>query len=242
MVNRSCLQAQLGGNILLEISRQSESLLFHDIPTKLVYYTIGGIMMEQVLYKKKYSIVEGYRLFVDGMRTLKDFRFAKKNGHLSKAFEKRIMLAVTEVNGCEICSYEHTKSALEMGMSQEEIHQLLTGQTENCPPEESKAIFFAQHYAETKGYPSEAAWREIQKHYQKETAMGILGAIRLIMIGNSFGIAFSAFKSRLRGKKIESSSLGYELSMMFSLLFIFPIGSVHALLENLAKKPLLSST
>ncbi|MFC0273464.1 carboxymuconolactone decarboxylase family protein [Metabacillus herbersteinensis] len=31
------------------------------------------------------------------------------------------MLAVTEVNGCEFCSYSHTKIALEQGMSQEEI-------------------------------------------------------------------------------------------------------------------------
>ena len=196
--------------------------------------------MEQVLYKKKYNILEGYRIFVDGIRTAKNFRFAKKNGLLSKAFIKRIMLVVTEVNGCEICSYEHTKSALEMGMSQEEIHQLLTGQNEGYLPEESKAIFFAQHYADTKGNPSKGSWREIQKHYDEEVAMGILGAIRIIMIGNSFGIAFSAFKSRLRGDKIESSSLGYELSMMLSLLFIIPVGSIHALIENAIQKPVLT--
>lgn len=198
--------------------------------------------MEQVLYKKKYNILEGYRIFVDGIRTAKDFRFAKKNRLLSKEFIKRIMLAVTEVNGCEICSYEHTKSALEMGMSQDEIHQLLTGQTESYPPEESKAIFFAQHYADTKGKPSEGSWIEIQKHYNTETAMGILGAIRIIMIGNSFGIAFSAFKSRLKGNKIESSSLVYELSMMLSLLLIIPIGTIQALIENLIQKPILTCT
>lgn len=198
--------------------------------------------MEQVLYKKKYNLTEAYRIFVDGIRTVRAFRSAKKNGKLSAAFIKRIMLAVTEVNGCEICSYEHTKSALEMGMGQDEIHQLLTGQTENYPPQESKAIFFAQHYADTKGNPSEGSWREIQAQYGDQTAMGILGAIRVIMIGNSFGIAFSAFKSRLSGKKIDASSLGYELIMMLSLLFIIPIGSIHALIENILQRPILHFT
>lgn len=52
-------------------------------------------------------------------------------------------------------SYGHTKIALEMGMSEDEIHQILTGQMDDYPPEESKAIFFAQHYADMKGKPAE---------------------------------------------------------------------------------------
>jgi len=79
---------------------------------------------------------------------------ARKNKVMSSEFIERIMLAVTEVNGCEVCSYAHTKIALEQGMSEEEIGKLLSGDTEDIPAEEAPAIFFAQHYADTRGNPS----------------------------------------------------------------------------------------
>lgn len=196
--------------------------------------------MGQDVHKKKYSITEGYRLFVDGIRTIKRFINTKKTGLLSEHFIERIMLAVTEVNGCEICSYGHTKIALEMGMSEDEIHQILTGQMNDYPPEESKAIFFAQHYADMKGKPAESSWHEIVSHYGEEKALAILSSIRIIMIGNSYGIAFSALKNRVQGKKVESSSLGYELAMILSLLFAIPFGTIQALIENIVKRPLLT--
>ena len=45
----------------------------------------------------------------------------KKERQLSEHFIERIMLAVTEVNGCAVWSYAHTKMALEAGMTNEEI-------------------------------------------------------------------------------------------------------------------------
>src|SRR5690625_6346011 len=78
------------------------------------------------------------------------------------------MLAVTEVNGCEICSYGHTKYALEQGMSNEEIKSFLTGNPENISSDEMPAIIFAQHYADTKGHPSEEAWNRIVQEYGKD--------------------------------------------------------------------------
>ncbi|WP_256205872.1 carboxymuconolactone decarboxylase family protein [Carnobacterium iners] len=38
---------------------------------------------------------------------------------------ERIMLAVTQVNGCSVCSYTHTKMALEVGMKSEKIKNIL---------------------------------------------------------------------------------------------------------------------
>src|SRR5699024_7749657 len=158
------------------------------------------------LFRKFYMILES------GLRTSPQLQKNKKNGNLSEDFIKRIMLAVTEVNGCEVCSYEHTKSALEMGMSSEEIKNILTGTVDDIPTQQLKAILFAQHYAETKGAPTKDTWAEIVEAYGEETSFGILGAIRMIMVGNSYGIALSAFKSRLKGIKIEQSSLPYELT------------------------------
>src|SRR5699024_10206364 len=105
------------------------------------------------------------------------------------------MLAVTEVNGCEICSYGHTKYALEQGMSNEEIKSFLTGNPENISSDEMPAIIFAQHYVDTKGHPSEEAWNRIVQEYGNGKALGVLGAIRMIMVGNRYDIAIKASKS-----------------------------------------------
>lgn len=84
--------------------------------------------MEQILYKKQYLVREFYPILKNGFRTMNHLRKSRKNNLLSAEFVKRIMLAVTEVNGCEVCSYAHTKSALEMGMSQTEIQEILSGE------------------------------------------------------------------------------------------------------------------
>ncbi|WP_085558880.1 carboxymuconolactone decarboxylase family protein [Carnobacterium iners] len=49
----------------------------------------------------------------------------KKKELSSPHFMERIMLAVTQVNGCSVCSYTHTKMALEVGMKSEKIKNIL---------------------------------------------------------------------------------------------------------------------
>jgi AhpD family alkylhydroperoxidase len=195
--------------------------------------------MEQVLYRKKYTVTEFYKALYKGVRTFKFLRRSKKSGELSEQFVKRIMLAVTEVNGCEVCSYVHTNSALEMGMSDKEIKHLLTGVMDNVPAEEMKAILFAQHYADTKGYPTKGSWDEIKSVYGEQTTMGILGAIRVIMVDNSYGIALSAFKSRMKGELIEKSSLFYEIRMLLSVIPLLPTAIIHAIFSNILKRPVV---
>ena len=82
------------------------------------------------------------------MASFSIIRKARKKKLVSRAFQKRIMLVVTEVNGCQLCSYWHTREALKSGMPEEEIKNMLSGNLENIPQEEAIALFFAQHYAE----------------------------------------------------------------------------------------------
>lgn len=165
---------------------------------------------------------------------------AKKKKELSSEFIERILLGVTEVNGCEVCSYAHTKMALEQGMAEEEIQQLLAGSVDEIPVEEMPAYLFAQHYADRRGYPTEESWDRIVSLYGEDKAKGILGAIRAIMVGNAHGIAFSAFLSRLKGKPVKKSSLLYEITMMLSILVYLPLTLVHAVMDGLFKKPIIS--
>nr|WP_283248135.1 carboxymuconolactone decarboxylase family protein [Bacillus sp. FJAT-50079] len=158
---------------------------------------------------------------------------------MSSHLIERIMLAVTEVNGCEVCSYAHTKIALEQGMSEEEIAMLLSGNTEGISNYEVMAIVFAQHYADTRGNPSREAWERIVEAYEMEKALGILGAIRMIMIGNIYGIALSAFRSRIKGKKIDKTNLLYEIKMIVSIILLLPAALIHSFILNLFNVPLI---
>lgn len=187
-----------------------------------------------------FSIGEEYKHLVLLIRTLGYFRKARKRDLIDKHFAERIMLGVTQVNGCPICSYTHTKMALEMGMDEEQIKELLGGEQGNVPQEQLKAVMFGQHYAEEKGRVSEKAWNEIVHVYEEDTAKGILGTIRLMMMGNIWGVVIGLFKDRIQhGKVDERSSIGYELLLIFAMIPFLPVASIHALILSIARRPLI---
>lgn len=74
--------------------------------------------------KIPYSIKEIYCIVYYGMRSVPHLSKARRKNELSHESIERIMLAVTEVNGCAICSYAHAKIALAGGMGQEEIQNM----------------------------------------------------------------------------------------------------------------------
>lgn len=195
--------------------------------------------MGEEFYKKIYSLNEFYVTLYKGLRTIKYMKKSKKENQVNPDFIERIMLAVTEVNGCEVCSYAHTKMALEKGMSNEEIQMILSGNTESIPGEEATAIFFAQHYADTRGNPSKDSWQRVVETYGATKALGILGAIRMIMVGNVYGIALSAFRSRLRGKPIKKSSLIYEIKLILSMIIFLPAAMIHSLILDLLRTKII---
>ena len=191
------------------------------------------------LGKKLYSVQESYWILFNGMRTIKYTLKAKRNMKLSQKFIERLMLAVTEVNDCSICSYAHTKMAIESGMSNEEIQNMLSGVIDDVPADEVAAVIFAQHYADTRGNPTSESWQRIVEIYGTSKAKGILGSIRAMMIGNTYGIPWSSFFNRTRGNPDQRSSLLYEISMILGTILI-PISFIHALISDLFKIPIIS--
>jgi AhpD family alkylhydroperoxidase len=189
--------------------------------------------------RKPYSLGEAYIIYLKGIRTAKYMRKEKEAKRLDSKFIERIMLAVTNVNGCEMCSYAHTRMALEQGMSSEEIKNMLQGEFDHVPEIQIDAILFAQHYADRRGNPSQASWERIVEVYGKELAFGILGAIRIIMIGNAFGIPLGSFLNRFRRKKGVKNNLFYEVGMLFSALIYTPIVLFHSLFLSILRKPLI---
>jgi len=106
---------------------------------------------------------------------------------IADAFRERIMLAVTEVNGCRYCQYAHAKMALEAGLSQREIDDLSTGIFHNCPPEEVPALLYGQHWAEKNGQPDPETRQEVVNIYDETMVEAMELAMRMIRMGNLLG-------------------------------------------------------
>jgi AhpD family alkylhydroperoxidase len=195
--------------------------------------TIPHEVSSRAEFKRKFSFGQMYFSFIYAARAFSVLSKNKKSGLLHPDFVERLQLAVTEVNGCAACSYQHTKMALKQGMSNEEISSFLSGGDSFILPEEAKAIVFAQHFADETGRPKKYTFDSIVKEYGEEKAEIILAACQVMIAGNMYGIPFSAFQSRLKGKPFKDSSLFYELGMMISGLLALPFVIIHHLIRKL---------
>jgi len=167
----------------------------------------------------------------------KAFVESKINPVIDKKFSEAIFLAVTQVNGCKLCSYTHAKNALKEGMSKEDIEFLLSGDFDNAPKDQYEALLFAQHYAETKGDPDPETAKKLLTTYGQEKVNDIMSNILLMMLTNLHGNTMEAFKLRLKGKPIEDSSFFQELAVIVNFFKIGP-----PILSRLLFKKLYNTT
>ena len=188
---------------------------------------------------KRFSVLELFQIMTLAFRSIPLLKRAKAAGKMDKAFLERIMLAVTEVNGCAMCSYYHTKVALEEGFSADEIRAMLGGSFADVPQEQLGGVLFAQHYADERGKPSRESWARVVEEYGEVGAYGILAVTRMIMMGNALGIPLGSFLLRFRGKPDPRSNVFYELMMMVAMVLFIPLAGLTALVMNLFKTPIL---
>lgn len=188
-------------------------------------------------FKRKFSLWEMYRAFIYLPRAVLKIAENKKSKLVDQDLLKRMELAVTEVNGCPACSYQHTKMALRQGMTGEEISSFLSGENQLIKPEEAKAIMFAQHFADSRGYPKKYAYDALIDEYGAKQARIMLSVVQIMITGNMYGIPYSAFQSRLKGKPYKDSSLFFELGMLISGIILLPIGCIHGVLRYFVGLP-----
>lgn len=193
----------------------------------------------QTTGKKLFSLIEVFRIMTLAFRSIPLLRRAKRTGDMNHAFLERIMLAVTEVNGCAMCSYYHTRVALEAGFSAEEIRNMLGGTLSDVPQEQLDGVLFAQHYADERGKPSPGSWQRLIERYGETGAFGILAVTRMIMMGNAVGIPSGSFLLRFRGRPDPRSNIFYELLMMLAVIPLMVIAVVSTLLLILFKTPII---
>ena len=194
---------------------------------------IPEVISSRTEFKRKFGLRDMYISLIMIPGAAVQMIGNSKRKLIDKHFIERLQLAVTEVNGCAACSYAHTYMALKQGMSNEEINSFLSGDGTFIKEEEAKAIVFAQHFAEARGFPEKEAYQSILSEYGEEKALIILSAIQIMMVGNIYGIPYSAFQSRLKGNPYKDSSLGYELGMLSAGFILFPVALLHGFLRVL---------
>ncbi|MCX5971803.1 MAG: carboxymuconolactone decarboxylase family protein [Coprothermobacterota bacterium] len=143
-----------------------------------------------------------------------ELRRAMRGGKLGRAFGERIMLVVSQVNGCRSCSYAHTRFALREGVPADELYRLADGDLQGQPEGILVALLFAQHYAETGGNPESATRERLEATYGKDGAREVRAYIRLAMMTSLFNNTLEAIWSRLLGRPAAGSALSDELSVM----------------------------
>ena len=146
---------------------------------------------------------------------------ALRNKEISAAFREKIMLVITSINECSYCSWFHAKQAVQSGVSEEEVANMLKLQFHaDASPFEQHALLYAQHYAETNRKPDAEMTAKLFDYYEDKTAKHIILLIRMIFFGNLFGNTWDAVIDRFKGKPNEDSNIIFE-SVFFVLVFWF---------------------
>jgi AhpD family alkylhydroperoxidase len=131
------------------------------------------------------------------LETTKGIRLLRRAEGIDAVFRERLMLAVTEVNGCRYCRFTHAKLALQKGISESELQTLFQGQFMNSPKEEIPALLYAQHWAETNGAPDQKVRMKMVRRYGENTLEKMEYYLRMIRVGNLLGNTWDYALSKL---------------------------------------------
>ena len=188
-------------------------------------------------YKRRFDLREFYGAAVLLPPAIAALAANRRHRALGRRALERVMLAVSGVHGCPACSWVHTHMALPGGMSGQVISALLSGDGTMVPPEEAVGVGFAQHYADSRAHPDRRAYDAVVDEYGPERARTVLAASHVMLVGNMYGIPYSAFVSRLQGRPYADSTLAYELGMQAAGPLVLPLALVHGVLRWAAGAP-----
>ncbi len=179
-----------------------------------------------------FQISEQFRNIYYGAKGFVLLKTSKKLHIMNKKLKERIMLAVTEVNGCQMCSYVHTKIALSSGMSTKNIQAILNGDTSCVPANEAVAVLFGQHFADSKENPSQEATNRLIAEYDIQKSELILAACHMITMTNGMGTSMDYFFRRIRFKRNKQSSILLEIVNPLMTMVLFPILVLYGYLTH----------
>lgn len=156
---------------------------------------------------------------------------ARRRRLVSEAFESKLMLTVTAVNGCRYCGWFHSRLAASRDVEREEIRTLLSGAIDRgVGDDEVAGLLFAQHHAENDRRPDPAAVARLRAAYDRETADDIQLFVRMVSVGNLSGNTFRSFVERVRGRGRGGPGLWSELLVFLATAPVF--GTISLLMRR----------
>lgn len=190
-----------------------------------------NILTTPTFQKRSYNFRGFIRDFAIAFRNLPKFMKAMRVKRISPKFSEHVMLAITAVNECRYCSWAHTRMALEMGCTSDEIKDILEfSEYGNCNEEELVALTFAQHYAETNRNPNREILKNFIRYYGKEKANDILNFIHTMTVANLIGNTVDAFESRMKGIPPENGGFFFEF-----LIYLLGLPVIKSMQKSMRK-------
>ncbi|MBE0701167.1 MAG: carboxymuconolactone decarboxylase family protein [Acholeplasmataceae bacterium] len=179
--------------------------------------------------KRKFNVFEHFPIMGRAALSMTMKRFMKRHQATNKKLKERIMLSVAEVNGCVLCSYVHTKIALQTGISMEEIKEILQGEMDQVPIDEVLAVLFAKDYAFNKEHVDQEFYQKLEHTYGVYKARAILNVCTVITMTTSMGISMGLFKETLMLRHIKGSHILNEILIPLVTLVFFPLFFIFSL-------------
>lgn len=174
-------------------------------------------------HKRKFTVLEQIPIIYKASLSFLFLKLFKKKNGMNFKFKERIMLAVTEVNGCTMCSYVHTKLATKAGLSSSDIKEILAGDLEGVPKEEALGVLFAKDYAFNKEKVDQTFYQKLVETYGKRRARSILGVTHVITMTNGMGVSLDLLKQTLTFKHVKGSNVLNELLIPLTTMILFPV-------------------
>jgi AhpD family alkylhydroperoxidase len=184
--------------------------------------------MSRPMYRKRIFTVPSFHRTVQELcAQVPNMKSALQAKWMDQAFAERIMVAVTQVNGCRYCNYGHVQAALAAGVSPEEIEAIRRADLSLAPEGELTVLLYAQHSAETDSKIDPQADAALLHTYGESLAKDIRTIIRFITFANLAGTTIDAVFSRLAGRPAPGSTLGGEMRILAEMLLILPLKLAH---------------
>ncbi len=159
-----------------------------------------------------------FALFVHTTRAMMGLGKLPPDQRISKQLGEKISLAVSGVNECQYCSWLHTKTALEKGLSKQEIEALLSAEFEDASSEELTAILYAQHWADRDGNVAVETRERVLAEYGPHRTSEIEAIIQAVYFGNLCSNTVVSYR--------EAKTKGLERPAKFlTYVFALPIAA-----------------
>jgi AhpD family alkylhydroperoxidase len=185
---------------------------------------------------RQFTIQETVPIMWRASRSVPLIRSWSKKKRINKAFRERIMLAISGVNGCAMCSFVHTKIALAEGIPATQIKQVLGGDFADIPVAEAVGVLYAQSYAAGKEVIDATSYQRLVQEYGDDKAHCIQQVCNIITFTTIMGITLDGIKQRLTFKRSHNSFVN-EVVILLMIFTLFPLMFLYHGITILLTRP-----